>query len=382
MTAAVLLLAVAGTLLQSLNVALGRDPGFEPTLVTTMRIEPPAAAYPRPSLPQLVDVILQEIDRLPGVAQVAATTRIPLGRSETWRGYKPAGAPDPGFDDGFFATWLSITPGYLDTIGISIAHGRDFLETDNSSGAPVVIINETLARRAFGRADVVGEQVHIWTDEEQPRTVVGVVANARNRSLFGAEIPAEYYAPFAQAPFSRISLVVRQATDSAEVVPLLRGALLEVDAQLPIFDVRTMETVIAEDTASRRTSSRFLGILAAVALALAIFGLYGVVTYATSSRTHELGVRIALGANRGSIQALVVRQGMLLGGLGTILGLAVAQVATRALSTFAPEIAPEGSTWTIGLVITVTVLATTGLATYMPARRAGRTDPLSSLRES
>jgi predicted permease len=379
---AVLLLTVAGTFLQTISRSLARDPGFEASRVTTMRIEPPQATHPRESLPQLVAAILDATRALPGVEEVAATTRIPLGRSATMRGYKPADAPDPEMRDADFALWTSATPDYFEALTIRMLSGRPFAATDTAAATPVVIINETMALRAFGRTDVVGEQVHIWTDEAAPRTVIGVTSNARTASLFDASVPPEYYTPFAQSPMSRISLVIRAIEPGTDVASGARAALRRIDAQLPIFDVRTMEGVIAADAATPRTVTSLLLTFAATALGLALFGLYGVVSYAVTRRHQELGIRLALGASQAAVRRLVVFQGLRMALLGTVVGLATAAAATQTLATSLNGLLdPSGNLVTWG-AIAILALATTAAASYLPARRASRVDPLAALRDA
>jgi putative ABC transport system permease protein len=262
-------------------------------------------------------------------------------------------------------------------MGISLVKGRVFTEQDRDKSPPVVIINETMANRYWPGEDPIGKRLTIPLLGGVSREVVGVVADVKHSSL-DTESGAEMYVPYLQKPFNFMAIVVRTASDPLSMVGAVRGEILSVDRSQPVYDVKSMRQVVSESVSQPRLYTLLLGIFAALALVLAAVGIYGVMNYSVAQRTHEIGIRMALGAQRADILKMVVGQGMLLAFLGIVLGLVAAFLVTRVMESllFGVGTRDLATFFIIPLVLAVVAF----LSSYIPARRATRVDPMVALR--
>jgi putative ABC transport system permease protein len=275
------------------------------------------------------------------------------------------------------ADYRAVTPSYFRAMGIPILRGRGFTERDEASGAPVIIVNETLARNYFPGEDPIGRRVSLGINNFTG-DIVGVVGDVKHTGL-ASEVHEEAYGPYAQTPYwHSMTLVVRGATDPAALASAVRSAVAVIDGQQPLGTVRTLDQVLSESMAAPRFRTILLGLFAAAALVLAAIGIYGVISYSVSQRRHEIGVRMALGARPADMLKLVVRQAMVLASIGVAVGTLAAYAATRVLSSLLFEVSPTDPGTFAGVAV---VLASAAfVASLVPAVRATRVDPLIALR--
>jgi putative ABC transport system permease protein len=279
------------------------------------------------------------------------------------------------------------TPGYFATMGIPMVSGRDFTDRDGS-GAPVVsIINQEFAKRYFPNENPIGKRITLGWEQDTAATggnmtlggeIVGVVGNVRRRGL-SDEVYPETYASFMQPTFSNFSVVVRSTAAPSAVISAIRAQVREIDRDLPISDLRQLTEVVAASVSRPRFYTMVLGVFAAIALVLASVGIYGVISYAVSLRTRELGIRIALGATGSQVSRLVLQQGVTLALAGVVLGGVGAYWLTRLLAKLLFDVSPKDPLTFFGVAGLLTAIA--ALACYVPARRAARVDPLLAMRD-
>ena len=379
---ALVLLVGAGLTLKSFWRLQQVDPGFNPEGVLTMRMLLPFESYPQNA--QRVGFYRQALERikaLPGVESVGAVSRLPMmlgGSSGTMSAENSAVGPgDPSVEiEGQIAT-----ADYFKAMGIELTNGRAFTEAD-AEGAPLVaIVDENFARRFYPTQDPIGKRIKRGRlDSTRPwLTIVGIVRHVRNQQL-DLDSGGQAYFPFYQEPGSfNMSLAVRtNLKDPLALSTAVRTAIQSVDRNQPIFNVRSMRQVVAASVAPRRLVMMLLAVFATVALALAAIGVYGVMAYAVSRRTNEIGIRMALGADAGQIQRLIVGQGLLLIGAGVALGLIAARLLTQFLAELLFSVKPSDPA-TFALIASV-LFGVALLACWIPARRAARVNPLEALR--
>jgi predicted permease len=359
--------------------------GFEPSGVTMTRVALPADRYDSASTVQSAFLrIVERARAIPGAENAAASTRVPMWGLSIDMGVKIDGrASDPNRLD--VAHTRLVTPGFFETLGIPLKRGRRLTERDVVAGAPwVVVVNEMFARSVFGDANPIGHRISGWTNGPEPewREIVGVVGDVR---AFGREndIPPEVFIPLTQAPtgawnaFQRAMAVVVKAKPGLTVAPGLRAAVRDVDPLVPLYDLQTMDDVLSQSIAGRRFNTLLLSLLGITGLVLATIGIYGVMAFFVGQRTHEIGIRIALGASRSSVVRLVVRQAVLLTGIGIILGAVLSYWATSVLGTMLFRI---GARDPISFMAGAGVLLVVALAaSWSPARRAAHVDPVRAL---
>ncbi|MEX2179550.1 MAG: ABC transporter permease [Gemmatimonadaceae bacterium] len=385
---ALVLLVSAGLFLRSAQRLQRVQIGFDPSHVTMMRVALPPDRYDSATtVVRAFNTLLDEVRSIPGVVAAGAGTRVPMWGISIDFGMQVEGR---GTEQMAVGHMRIVTPGYFETLGISLRRGRYLGELDNQPNAPrAIVVNETYAQSFFPNEDPIGKRVSGWQNGPEPewREIVGVVADIR---AFGQDqtIPAELYAPAAQAnqawwnAHQRNMTIVVKADERAEATlgPALRAAVKRFDATLPLFHLQPMGEVLAQSTAQRRFSTMLLTLLGFTGLVLAAIGIYGVIAFFVSQRTHEIGVRIALGASRYSVIGLVVRQALTLAVAGVALGAVLAWWATRAFGSMLFEIQARDPL-TFGLGALVLLLAATGAA-FLPARRAARVSPVLALSES
>jgi putative ABC transport system permease protein len=290
------------------------------------------------------------------------------------------GQPLPTKDWSPNAENRTITPGYFETMGVTLLQGRDFSDQDTADQLKVCIINETTRRDFFSGVDPLGKRLKLGgTDEGNPWfTIVGVVGNVRGFAL-DAKVRPQVYRPTEQDTDNTMTFVVRSETmPAASLQQTIRGEMKSIDPSLPLANFRTMESLVANAVARPRFSTALLGLFALTALLLTAVGLYGVVAYATSQRTREIGIRMALGASGRSILALIIRQGMVPVLIGLAIGLASALALTRLLASQLYEVKATDPLTFLGVVAVLLLVALT--ACLVPARRAAKVDPMVALR--
>jgi putative ABC transport system permease protein len=383
---AMVLLVGAALLLRSFWHVQHVETGFDGRNVLTARLWLPQPNDPKsgkyyghPARLALFTDVLRRVRMLPGVESAAAAQSLPLdglrgGTTITVDGLDPAVSVE------LPAVQVNLASAdYFQLMGIRLLRGRTFSEVDEPTGAPVLIVNEQLARHYFGSADPVGKRVH-FGGPQSPNpwmTVVGVVGDVLTDRLEQAPRPM-LYRPLTQASSLSMAMAVRTTGDPRRLTEALTRAVRDADPDQPTHSVRTMEEVQAAATASRRFSIQLLGGFACLALLLAAIGIYGVMAYLVSQRTREIGIRMALGARPGSVVRLVVSYALRLAVAGVVLGIVAAGLLTRLISGMLFDVSPTDP-WTFAM-ITLMLLATALVATLTPARRAARVDPMVALR--
>jgi putative ABC transport system permease protein len=376
---ALMLLVGAGLLLRSLQRLFAIAPGFDSRNLLTMQVH---AFGPRFDddvlLNQFFDRAAEAVRQVPGVEAAAFTSQLPLSGDFDKYGVQWEANPEIAPEDDSSVNRYAITLGYVEAMRIPLRGGR-LLGARDESGPPMVLINESLARRRFPRTDPIGQRLHMGDTNQPWYTVVGIVADVKQASL-GVGGGDAVYIPASQwySPDRVRSLIVRTSGDPARLFPQVRDAVWSVDKDQPVSRVATMDALVATSEAQRRFALILFEAFAIVALVLAGIGIYGVLSGSVAERTREIGVRTALGASRGGILSLILRQGLSLTGVGVVLGLAGAFAATRVIETLLFGVSRLDPVTYVGVVV---VLAITALvACWLPARRASLVDPVITLR--
>ena len=376
----IMLVAGAGLLARSFVRLLDVNPGFRPDNLVSLGVILPQSSYPRPEQrAEFYRRLEERLRALPGVESVGAVTRLPLHQAGNITSTlvvegrpAPEGAP-PEVD------FRRASPDYFRTMGVPLVAGRAFVERDATDAQPVAVVNEAMARRHWPGESALGKRIKLGANPDASPwiTVVGVVGNVRHLGLDSEPRPEVYRHLLTSPPTSPV-VVVSTNGDPRGLIPTLRGAVRELDRDLPAATARTMDEIIARSVAERRFLMALLGVFAAVALALAAVGIYGVVSNSVAQRTHEIGVRMALGATRGNVLRLVIAQGMTPALAGLALGLAGALALTRVMRGLLFGV---GARDPVTLASAALLLAAVALlACYVPARRATRIDPMEALR--
>jgi putative ABC transport system permease protein len=385
---AVVLAVGAGLLTRTLWGLTRVDPGFRPEQTLTVRVSPNASAcLPRAACVALYDELLRRLGELEGVSDVAAANALPLSGPEPLLPVEMEGHPLAATDATAPLVWAgAVTPSYFRVMRIPLRRGRGLTEGDAERTEPVVLVSAATARRYWPGEDPIGKRVRVVWDTDW-RTVVGVVGDVRQYALSGrspADITGAIYMPYPQAvaldrriPVT-MSLFARASADPERLAAAIRERVGRVNPDVPVSEVRTLESVVAASVSEPRSMTWLFATFAAVALLLAAIGTYGVVSYTTAQRTYEIGVRVAVGATRGDIFGLVIGQSLrlVLAGLGA--GLAAALVLGRTLSSFLYGVTPTDP---LTFAAVAALLVTTALlAGLLPGRRAARIDPVRALR--
>lgn len=375
---ATVLLIGAGLLLRSAQRLFSQPLGFDPSGVVVMQVHATGLESGDGVTHRFFDEALDAVEDVPGVASAALASQLPLSGGTDMYGAVPD-APDVVEGTLGPAQRYAVTPGYFDVLGVPVLRGR-FLEVGDVAGAPrVAVVSRSLARRLFPDADALGRRVRVGPEELEPFTVVGVVEDVKHASLAGG--PAEaVYVPTGQWHWAdRVRWVVaRGQGDATSLVPAIRRAIWSADGNQPVVRAQSMDAVVTRSEARRRFVLIVLSVFALSALAVSGVGLFGVLSGLVEERTREMGVRAALGASRENLVALVVRQGLGLVGLGTVIGAAGAASGSRALSGMLFEVSRFDSATYVGALVVVVSGAV--LASAAPAIRAGRADPAEALR--
>jgi predicted permease len=380
---ALVLLVAAALMLRSFDRLVRVDPGFVADRVLTWEL-----TLPRPDYPAATDVLafhaslIERIEAIPGVAAVGAVDKLPFGSRWGCGGFAVEGRPVPQrAEDWPCAESRAITPGYTTALGIPLRRGRLLADADNASAEPVVLVNETFARTTWPDGDAIGQRITWAGDtpgEIRWRTVVGIIGDVRHRGLDVPPLP-EVYMPDRQSPDRRLSFVLRAAAgDALRLAPQVRGAVRDLDAILPLRDLRTFDETVSESLSGLRTGTWAVAGLAALALVLAVSGIYGVLAYFVVQRGPEFGVRVALGARERDIARLVLTEGIGTALAGAALGLAISLAATRLMRSILFDVSPTDPVAFAG--VTLLMIGVAALASWLPARRALRSDPTTALR--
>ena len=376
---ALALLAGAGALLKSLLVMRQTAPGFQSANVLTVGFFLPQSKLQNETdRLRFFETVLSRTAGLPGARSAALVANLPLNGGYDSLGFRIVGKPPPQPRGYFSANFNIVSPGYFRTLTIPVRSGREFAWEDSMAAPAVIVINDTAAARFWPGEDPLGKQITVHPSEV-PLTVVGVVGDVRQMSLGNAvrpEIYLNYQQPTPDWP--RLTLVVRTDADPAALVPSIKAVAESTDRNVPVARIRALDDVLSGSMAATRVYTILLGSFALLGLTLAGVGLYGVVSYAASQRTHEMGIRQALGAARHDILRLVLRDGMWLAVVGLALGLAGAVGLTRLLTSLEPTV-QAGNPLTLAAVSAV-LLGVALTATFLPAYRASRIDPLVALR--
>jgi len=375
------LLVGAGLLVRSFQRVLETNTGVQSEHVLTASLNLPEAQYAESKqVRSFYRDLMSRLEQLPGIKTAGASTDLPLEGSWleifTPEGYQPP--PGASLNTCFNSMILG---NYLQTIGVPLIHGRFFTEQDKLDSTPVVIVSESLAQRYWPNQDPVGKRIKQGPPESTDPwiTIVGVVGDVKQRSLDTPTAP-HTYRPFAQydPPAKALNLAVRATGDATSVGSEVRMAVWGLDRELAVAQVRTMDQVIHESTASRRFTLLLLAAFALMAVVLAAIGIYGVIAYTVVRRTHEIGIRLALGAHQHDVMRLVLGQGLRLAIIGMAIGCAAAFFLSRLLASLLFEVRPTDPVTFAGGMLFLAGIAM--LASYIPGRRAAKVDPVEALR--
>jgi predicted permease len=378
---AVALLAVAGLVVRSFRQLMSVDPGFRRDGVVTFRLELPRDRYAdAPAIRGFTARLDDRVRALPGVQTSGRILRAPLSSYNFNVGFTVDGRPVTTGERKPAVQVRLASPGYFETMGIKLVRGRLISDRDTEKAPQVVLINRSMARVHFAGEEPIGKRIWLGWEEDGVRRggeIVGVVDDVRQ---FGLERPAEpeMYIPYDQSPTRQMTVVARTSASPDAVFAAARAALRELDANLPLFELRTLEQRFKDSAARPRLYMALLSTFAGVAVLLAAIGLYGVVSYAVRQQTHELGVRLALGASRADVVRLVVGNSLKVTLAGATLGTIAALAASRSLRAMLFGVSATDPLTYAGVVLVI--LAVGVLASWLPARRATAIDPVSALR--
>jgi putative ABC transport system permease protein len=386
---AVILLAGAGLMIRTFVALQNVDPGFDAHNVLSMMVgiqgtQEATAGRTGPFYQQL----LQKVSAIPGVQSASGINHLPLAGDQWGFSFHVQGRPVERPGESPLATFRAVFPGYFRSMHTPVLSGRDITEADNLNTPDVVVINDYTARRYWPGENPIGKQITFDDPQNNPSwvTVVGVVKNTV-RANWIAPAEEEVFVPYLQSkdylhnpsgPYSYLTLVVRTTGDAASLAPELQAAIHSIDRSVPISEVQTMEQVVSRATGESRFYLTLLGVFACVALILAAAGIYGVMSYSVSRRIHEIGIRMALGAQKEDVLKLVIWNGVVLAIGGIAVGLAGALALTRLMSGLLYGTKPTDPATFAGVIIVLGVVAI--VASYIPARRAAKVDPMVALR--
>jgi predicted permease len=376
-----LLLAGAGLMIESFRRAYHEDLGIHTNDTLAAEVFLPPNKYPE-TQPQkrdaFVNGVLENLRKLPGVKSAAATNFLPLTGFWGTTDFAIEGQPVRDQSSKPQSDNRLITPGYFSTMGIVLLHGRDFTDADRTGSQPVAIVNSTLVRHYFGSEDPIGKVVVVGDAAHPQRwVIVGEVSDVR---AFGPEQPAhaDLYRPLAQETFPLLSFTIRTVGEPSPLLNATKQAVWDVDKDQPIFDAMPLSLLAAQSVTLRRVSASLLGGFSTLALALAAVGLYGLMAYSVTQRTHEIGIRMALGARHGDVLRQMLGSGLRLVAIGEAVGLVAALIVVREVSSLLYQVSPADPVIlasAAGVLMAVAVCAT-----YIPARRAAKVDPMVALR--
>src|SRR5687768_7658929 len=387
-TLSLVLLIGAGLMVRSFAAIQKVDPGFEARNVATFNVPIPFIKYLTSQLrASFVNQLGDRLATIPGVESVGGVTPLPLAGGEQ---YSVASYGKIGDSDDQYRTnkadFRAVLPGYFEAMKIGLVSGRTFIRSDNESQAlDVAMVDAKFATKVFGKENPLGAQILIdhfneqtFSMERLPVTIVGVVANVRSTSL-AAEGRETIYVPYVFQAFLPMTFVVRTARDAASLIPQIRTEVSAMDKDVPVADLSTLESWVAEARAPTRFLLALSSTFAGLALVLAAIGLYGVVSFSARQRTREIGVRVALGASDQDVRRLILGQGMIVAAIGIVLGLGASLAVTRVVISYLVGVSATDPVTFAG--VPLLLLGVAALASYLPARRAMAIDPVRALRE-
>jgi len=367
-------------MIKSFSRLLAVDPGFNPENVLTMRVSLRGPKYDKPDqVAAFSRLALERIRALPGVTFAALGNELPLTGSHDRGDITIEGQPIPEIGQFPHPDFHVVSPDYRKAMGLPLLRGRDFTEADNPQSPGAVLISDSLARRFWHDGDAVGKRIllghpapdHPW------QTIVGVVGDTKQYGL-AAVTKWEVYETYLQHPANNFRFVVRSATKPEDLTAGIKSEVHGLDSDVPLSDVTTMRQIVSASVGLQRITMLLLGLFAALAMVLSAVGIYGVISYSVGQRTHEIGIRMALGAERGDVLKMMVGQGMGLILTGVVAGLIGALGLTRFLSSLLFGVRPTDPITFGGVSLLLAAVALA--ASYIPARRATKVDPMVALR--
>ena len=392
------LLIAAGLMIRSFYLLLKVNPGFSHDHLTSFSISLPETKYQsQDSMASFYDRLLRNIGTLPGVESVAAASGLPLGNNGWQTSFVIDDQPVPPREQTPLMEACLVTPDYFKAMNIPLLRGRTFTDRDNrahlagrdlskldenqraGAGVNVVVIDEEFARRYWPNEDAIGKRIRMGREPDaQKLEVIGVVGRVKMESLNRNSDRVQGYFAFAQLPSNGMTVIIKGASDPNHLIGSARAAVREIDPDQPIYSPRTMNEIRGESVAGERLNLTLLSLFAGIALVLAIVGIYGVMSYSVTQRTHEIGIRMAIGARPRDVFTMILGQGMKLAMIGVVIGLAAAFALTRLMASMLFGVTPTDAT-TFG-AISALLIAVALLACYIPGRRATKVEPTISLR--
>jgi predicted permease len=370
----VVLLTAAGLTIRAFDRLTNTDLGFAPDRIVTMRVAP----RERPEA--FVTALLERVRALPGVATAGAVSSAPMSSGNFSLNVFPVGEARIPTTESIQADWRIVSDGYFSAMETPVLAGRDFTTRDDEDAPKVIVMNQTLARLLWGEQDPVGRQVDLGGGGGDPATVVGVVGDMRHHNPATPPTPS-YYVPAAGGVWGPMTFAVRTSPDvddASTLVPRIRAVVAGLDGSLPLFDVVTLDSLVARQVAPQRLAATVLTAFGALALVLAVLGIYGVMAFTTRQRMREAAIRLALGGSRWGVMQPFLREGSLLVGAGVVAGISAAWLLTRFMGSQLADVDPADPMTLMGAAATLGLAAM--LACYLPASRASKVNPIEALR--
>jgi putative ABC transport system permease protein len=382
-----MLLIGAGLLIRSLWALHHANPGFDPNRVVTMAVSVPPGKFAEPT--QQIGYfgrVLERVRTLPGVQSAGLIDSLPLSGDGSHQPISVEGRPPAPMAELPEVDVRLISPGYMSAMHIPLLNGRDVADSDVAGRPGAVLISESMAKSFWPNEDAIGKHLTLYFFPDVPRVVVGVVADVKMTAMNETQPVPTLYFPLAQLSPVRgaawrsipMSLAVRTNAAPLSVLPAITGAIRETDGDVPLLNIRTMDDSVSASLSPERFTMLLLGSFAGLALLLAVVGIYSVMSYSVSRRTNEIGIRVALGASRGDVLLLVVRQAMLLALIGSAIGIAGALSLSRLMARQLYGVQPTDSITFISVAALLMIVSLA--ASYLPARRAMRVEPMAALR--
>lgn len=368
----------AGLMIKSFSRLQDVNPGFTTNNLLTMQIELPQSKFPKPQQrANFFNQIQEQISAVPGVVSMATVSELPLsGQLNDTYFHVEGGSTDPS-QNKILANYRSVSSAYFKTMGIPFKRGRDFTPQEVNEGAKVVVVNEMIAEKYFGNQDPTGKRLLIELNEAVPYQIVGVVGNIQHLALNGSISPEMYIPQFSSGA---VNVVVQTKSNPSDITGAVRGAVRAVDRDQPIANLKTMEALVQASVAQPQFRTLLLGIFAALALILAAVGIYGIISYSVAQATHDIGLRMALGAQRQGIFNLILKNALRLVLIGLFIGLALSLILTRFLSSLLYGISATDPT--TFLWVSLFLIGVALVASFIPALRATRVNPIVALRNA